>query len=72
MTIPASDYTKFTTEPGKIPEVVISAWKEIWAMNENDFDGKRKYIADFEIYDERAKDYGNAILDIYIGVTQWI
>ncbi|HJK86174.1 MAG TPA: GyrI-like domain-containing protein [Candidatus Megaira endosymbiont of Nemacystus decipiens] len=68
--IPASNYTKFECGPGGMPRVCIDAWKEIWGMQEADLGGKRTYIADFEIYDERAKDYGNTILDIYIGVTQ--
>lgn len=68
LTIPQSQYQKFTTEPGKMPEVVISAWQKIWAMNENDFDGKRKYVADFEIYDQKAADPNNTIIDIYIGI----
>lgn len=68
ITIPASDYTKFTTEPGQMPGVVISAWQNIWAMNEQDFGGKRKYIADFEVYDARASNFEQAIVDIYIGV----
>ena len=68
--IPASNYTKFECGPGGMPTVCIDAWKEIWEMQEADLGGKRTYVADFEIYDERAKDYGNAILDIYIGVTQ--
>ena len=29
--------------------------------------GKRKYIADFEVYDERASDPNNTVIDIYIG-----
>ena len=53
-----------------MPKVCIDAWKEIWKMQETDFGRKRTDITDFEIYDERAKDYGNAILDIYIGVKQ--
>lgn len=68
--IPASNYTKFECGPGGMPTVCIDAWKEIWKMQEADLGGKRTYVADFEIYDERAKDYGNAILDIYTGVTQ--
>jgi predicted transcriptional regulator YdeE len=68
ITIPKSDYQKFTTEPGKIPEVVISAWQKIWAMKENDFGGKRKYIADFEIYDQKAANPNDAVIDIYIGI----
>ena len=68
ITIPKSGYQKFTTEPGKMPDVVISAWQKIWAMKENDFGGRRKYIADFEVYDERAADPNNTIIDIYIGI----
>ena len=29
---------------------------------------KRKYVADFEVYDERASDPKAAILDIFIGI----
>ena len=36
-------------------------------MNKNDFGGKRKYVSDFEIYDERAANPNNTIIDIYIG-----
>lgn len=70
MTIAKSEYQKFTTEAGKMPDVVISAWQKIWSMNENDFEGKRKYIADFEIYDEKAVDPNNSIVDIYIGIEK--
>jgi len=70
ITIPASKYTKFTTEAGKMPDNIITAWQEIWAMQENDFGGKRKYIADFEIYDERAANPENAVADIYIGINE--
>ncbi|MCH9643559.1 MAG: effector binding domain-containing protein [Gammaproteobacteria bacterium] len=66
--IPKSNYTKFTTDAGKMPEVVIGAWQQIWSMSEKDFMGKRAYIADFEIYDQRAADPSNAIVDIYIGL----
>lgn len=68
LTILSSYYQKFTTEPGQMPGVVISAWQDIWKMNENDFGGKRKYIADFEIYDERAVDPHNTVIDVYIGI----
>lgn len=68
LTIPTSNYQKFTTERGKMPDIIISAWQEIWSMQPEDFIGPRKYIADFELYDERAMDPGNAVADIYIGV----
>lgn len=68
LTIPAATYQKFTTSPGKMPEVVINAWQQIWKMSVNDFGSERAYVADFEVYDERASDPANASLDIYIGV----
>ena len=68
LTIPATTYQKFTTESGKIPDIVIAAWQKIWQMKEKDLEGKRKYIADFEIYDQRAIDPNQAIVDIYIGI----
>ncbi len=66
--IPASAYQKFTTNAGKIPNVVIEAWQNIWQMKPQDFLGKRRYIADFEVYDQKAGDQNNAVIDIYIGV----
>ena len=68
LVIPASSYQKFTTDSGKLPDIVISSWQEIWQMTEKDFEGKRKYLADFELYDQRAMDPTNAALDIYIGI----
>ncbi len=63
-------YTKFTTDPGPMPQTCISMWQNIWSMNSSDFGGERAYIADFEIYDERSLDPQNTILDIYIGIKK--
>lgn len=70
LTIPASQYTQFTTEPGPIPEIIINAWQKIWQMGTSDWRGKRSYIADFEVYDDRAADPSNAVVDIFIGLEQ--
>jgi predicted transcriptional regulator YdeE len=66
--IPFQSYIKFTTDSGSMPLVCINAWKEIWQMDSSTLTGERAFIADFEIYDQRAKDPLNTILDIYIGV----
>ena len=66
--IPAAKYQKFTTPEGAMPQVVISAWQEIWKMSPDDFGGKRAYRADFELYDQRASDPAYTSLDIYIGI----
>jgi len=68
LTIPSQDYIKFTNGPGAMPEICISVWQKIW--QDKELDGKRNYLADFEIYDVRASDHNNVVLDIYIGVKK--
>ena len=70
LTIPTQTYVKFTNGPGQMPEVCVNAWKKIWDMSVSDFGGKRVYVADFEIYDERSQDPKNTILDIYVGIKK--
>lgn len=67
--IPAQRYTKFSTEAGSMPNILRDAWESIWKMSDRELGGKRNYLADFEIYDERAADHNNLVLDIYIGLT---
>jgi predicted transcriptional regulator YdeE len=67
--IPPSTYQKFTPTPGKMPDIVINAWQDIWAMNETDFEGKRQYITDFEIYDNQPHNLDKMAVDIYIGIN---
>jgi nucleotidyltransferase substrate binding protein (TIGR01987 family) len=45
-------------------------WQNIWKMNTADLGGKRAYIADFEVYDERSQNPEQAVLDIYIGIKK--
>lgn len=66
--IPSQRYAKFTAGPGSMPDVVAKPWQAIWVMTPEEIGGDRSYIADFEIYDERASDHNNIILDIYVGL----
>ncbi len=61
-------YTKFVNGPGRMPDVVREPWYKIWQMTPDELGGTRRYLADFEIYDERAQDHEKLVLDIYIGV----
>lgn len=67
--IEAQTYARFTTPAGPMPQVVIQAWQAIWQMSEAELGGRRRYISDFEVYDHRAADPKNAVVDIYIGIT---
>ena len=48
---------------GIMPDCVVETWKEIWAS-----DIPRAYKMDFEIYDERSKDWSNVEVEIYLSV----
>ncbi len=68
LTIPAQNYAKITTGPAPMPAVIIDAWQEIWDMEADGFEAPRAYHADFEVYDERASDHNNIVLDIFVGL----
>lgn len=67
--IPTQKYVKFTTSPAPMPDVIVNAWSTIWKMSSAELGGKRHYRTDYEIYDERAKDHQNIILDVFVGIT---
>lgn len=69
LVIPQQKYVKFTTSPAPMPDVIVNAWKEVWTMSPKELGGQRSYKADFEIYDERASDHQNIVLDLYVGIT---
>lgn len=68
LTIPAQNYTKFTTKPNSMPNVLTDAWTHILKMSPKDLNGHRAYRADFEVYDDRASDHNKIVLDIYVGI----
>jgi predicted transcriptional regulator YdeE len=68
--IPEQPYAKFTNHPAPMPSACIGMWQNIWKMSPADLGGKRAYLADFEVYDERSSDPNHAILDIYIGIKK--
>jgi predicted transcriptional regulator YdeE len=70
VTIPEQSYAKFTTAPGPMPDVIVNAWQEIWEISPKQLGGKRSYHTDFEVYDERAADHQNIVLDLYVGIDR--
>ncbi len=46
---------------GTLPDCVGKVWGEIWQSGIN-----RKYIADFDVYDEKAQNPQNAEVDVYV------
>ena len=68
LTIPPQYYVKFTNEPGPMPAVCIDMWQKIWGLSEKNLGFERAYKADFELYDRRATNPKETVLDIFIGV----
>lgn len=62
--IPKGTYQKIKAK-GKMPDCVANAWKEIWSS-----DIPRAYRADFEVYDERSRDWNNAEVEIFLSIKQ--
>ena len=62
LTIPDGTYEKISAK-GNMPDCVIKAWKDIWAA-----DFARTFQVDFEVYDERSRDWTNAEVDVYVSV----
>ena len=56
-------FAKFTAKGNIHQGAVFSEWVNIWNTKLD-----RKYSADFEVYDERAKNPEDAEVDIFIGV----
>ena len=64
LTIPAGIYRKFTAK-GILPDCISHTWKKIWKS-----DVHRAYQTDFEVYDQRSRDWNNAEVDIFISINQ--
>jgi predicted transcriptional regulator YdeE len=67
--VPAGRYAVITSDSGPVAEVVVAAWEHVWQMEEkHELGGTRAYRADFELYDQRARDTENSQVDLYIGL----
>src|SRR5580704_5611236 len=66
--VPAGRYAMFTSERGPVQTVVVEMWRRVWAMPKSALGGDRTYKADFEVYDQRAQNPADSVVDLYIAV----
>lgn len=66
--IATGEYAIVTTERGPIAQQVYGAWKEIWSLSPEQLGGRRAFLADYEIYDHRAADPADAVVEIHVGI----
>jgi predicted transcriptional regulator YdeE len=58
--IPEQNYFKVVAR-GIMPDCIAKSWKDIWNSKI-----ERAYHYDFEVYDERSKDWSNAEVEIFV------
>ncbi len=66
--VPGGKFAVFTSEKGPAQQVVPAVWMKINSLPQSSAGGDRVYAADYEVYDERARDPGNLQVDVYVGV----
>jgi predicted transcriptional regulator YdeE len=66
-TVPGGRYAVYTSARGPVQKVVFETWQRIWSEMPAE-SNTRSYIADFEVYDQRAADPADAVVDVYVGV----
>jgi predicted transcriptional regulator YdeE len=62
--IPSQIYMKIIAK-GVMTGCIIESWEKIWSSKIN-----RKFGFDFEIYDERSRDWNDAELDIFVSINE--
>lgn len=61
--VPGGNYQVYTSERGPLPTVVPQVWQRIWSEAKG-----RAYKADFELYDARAANQLDGLVDVYVGL----
>ncbi|MCL6220882.1 GyrI-like domain-containing protein [Zunongwangia pacifica] len=58
-------YVKMTAKGDLMQDFIVNQWAKIFEMNVD-----RTFVADFEVYGEKAQNPSDAEVDFYVGVTQ--
>ena len=66
--VPAGRYAVFTSERGTVQKVVVEMWQRVWATPKGALGGDRTYKSDYEVYDQRAQNPADAVVDLYVAV----
>lgn len=66
--VPAGRYAVVASNTGPLTQVVPEVWQRIWTMPPKDLGGSRAFLADYELYNARARDPQHAQVDVYVGL----
>lgn len=68
--VEAGNYAVFLTERGAMPGVLQAEWKKIWKMSAAETGGRRRFVTDYETYDQRSADPAHAQVEIHLGIER--
>jgi predicted transcriptional regulator YdeE len=66
--VSAGRFAVFTSERGPVQKVVVEMWQRVWATPKSALGGDRTYKTDFEVYDQRAQNPADSVVDLYVAV----
>jgi predicted transcriptional regulator YdeE len=66
--VAAGKYAVFTSERGPVQKVVVEMWQRVWATPKSAMGGERSYKTDFEVYDQRAQNPADSVVDLHVAV----
>jgi len=66
--VAAGKYADFTSARGPANRVVPEIWQKINSLPKAAPGGDRTYHSDFEVYDQRARNPQDAIVDVFVGI----
>jgi predicted transcriptional regulator YdeE len=66
--VPAGRYAVFTSERGPVQKVVVEMWQRVWATPKSSLGGDRAYKTDYEVYDQRAQNPADSVVDLHVSV----
>jgi predicted transcriptional regulator YdeE len=61
-------YAVVETEMGQMPGVLQDSWRRIWKMSPAELGGRRAFVTDYEVYDERSANPQQAQVEIHISL----
>ena len=61
-------YADFTSGRGPTNRVVPELWQEINRLPKDATGGDRTYQSDFEVYDQRARNPQDAVVELFVGI----
>jgi predicted transcriptional regulator YdeE len=66
--VPAGKYSVLTSNQGPLQVVIPQMWKRVYDLTPAELGGSRAFTTDYEVYDQRAADPQNAVVELHLAL----